>query len=125
MIFNTRVDIVNFDAFGYMEKVMLYPDDIKKFLTRGGALAWGVVPTGAFTGDETAELLLAKLDAGMKRLEAPASRARRSCSQSLITPSCGMGSLTPDKAEAILKLLREVSDRMQKTLITRIDRASK
>ena len=116
MIFNTRVDIVNFDAFGYSEKVMLYPDDIKKFLGRGGALAWGVVPTGAFTGNETAELLLAKLDAGMKRLEAAGIARKVILQQSLITPSCGMGSLTPDKAEAILKLLREVSDRMQKLL---------
>jgi methionine synthase II (cobalamin-independent) len=116
MLFNTKVDIVNFDAFGYMEKVMLYPDDIKKFLTRGGALAWGVVPTGAFMGNETAELLLAKLDAGMKRLEAAGIARHVILQQSLITPSCGMGSLTPDKAEAILKLLREVSDRMQKLL---------
>ncbi len=53
MIFNTRVDIVNFDAFGYMDRVLLYPDDIKKFYARGGALAWGIVPTGAFTGEET------------------------------------------------------------------------
>jgi len=116
MIFNTRVDIVNFDAFGYMEKVMLYPDDIKKFLGRGGALAWGVVPTGAFTGEETAELLLAKLDAGMKRLESAGISREVILRQSLITPSCGMGSLSPEKAEAILKLLREVSDRMQKLL---------
>ena len=69
MIFNTKVDIVNFDAFGYMEKVMLYPEDIKKFFARGGALAWGVVPTGAFTGTETADLLIGKLEAGIKRLE--------------------------------------------------------
>ena len=33
--------------------------------------------------------------------------------QCLITPSCGMGSLTPEKAEAVLKLLRDVSDGMQ------------
>lgn len=116
MIFNTRVDIVNFDAFGYMEKVMLYPDDIKAFLGRGNALAWGVVPTGAFTGNETTDLLLAKLDAGVKRLEAAGIAREVILRQSLITPSCGMGSLTPDKAEAILKLLREVSDRMQKRL---------
>ena len=116
MLFNTRIDIVNFDAFGYMEKVMLYPEDIKKFLGRGGALAWGVVPTGAFTGDETADLLIAKLEAGMKRLEAQGIKRETILRQCLITPSCGMGSLTPDKAEAILKLLREVSDRMQKTL---------
>jgi methionine synthase II (cobalamin-independent) len=116
MLFNTRIDIVNFDAFGYMEKVMLYPEDIKKFLGRGGALAWGVVPTGAFTGDETADLLIAKLEAGMKRLEAQGIQRETILRQCLITPSCGMGSLTPDKAEAILKLLREVSDRMQKAL---------
>jgi len=116
MLFNTRIDIINFDAFGYMEKVMLYPDDIKKFLGRGGALAWGVVPTGAFTGKETPEMLVEKLDAGMKRLEAHGIARKTILSQSLITPSCGMGSLTPDQAEAILKLLREVSDRMQKLL---------
>ena len=57
LLFNSNVDIVNFDAFGYMEKVMLYPEDIRKFLDRGGALAWGIVPTSAYTGTETAEEL--------------------------------------------------------------------
>ena len=52
----------------------------------------------------------------MKRLEAAVIARKVILQQSLITPSCGMGSLTPDKAEAILKLLREVSDRMQKLL---------
>ncbi|MCK9419183.1 MAG: methionine synthase [Nitrospirae bacterium] len=113
VIFNTRVDIVNFDAFGYMEKVLLYPEDIKKFFGRGGALAWGVVPTGAFTGKETADTLIAALHKGMNRLEKEGVDRRTILRQSLITPSCGMGSLTPDKAEAILRLLREVSDRMQ------------
>jgi methionine synthase II (cobalamin-independent) len=116
MIFNTKVDIVNFDAFGYMEKVMLYPGDIKRFFARGGALAWGVVPTGAYTGAETADLLIGKLEAGIKRLEQQGVRRETILRQSLITPSCGMGSLTAGKAEGILKLLREVSDRMQKTI---------
>lgn len=116
MLFNTDVDIVNFDAFGYMERVLLYPDDIKTFYGRGGALAWGIVPTGAFTGDETPEMLLAKLDAGMKRLELHGIKREVVLRQCMITPSCGMGSLSPDKAEAILRLLREVSDRMQKAI---------
>ncbi len=116
MLFNTDVDIVNFDAFGYMERVLLYPDDIKTFYGRGGALAWGIVPTGAFTGNETPEMLIAKLDAGMKRLELHGIKREVVLRQCIITPSCGMGSLTPDKAEAILRLLREVSDRMQKAI---------
>ncbi len=116
MIFNTKVDIVNFDAFGYMDKVMLYPADIRKFMDRGGALAWGVVPTGAFTGSETADQLLAKLEDGIKRVEAAGVKRQTILRQSLITPSCGMGSLTLEKAEAILKLLREVSDRMRQKI---------
>ena len=117
MILNTRVDIVNFDAFGYMEKVMLYPADIKKFFGRGGALAWGIVPTGAFTGNETADLLVSILEAGIRRLEQAGIDQQTILRQSLITPSCGMGSLTPYQAEAILKLLRDVSDRMQKKVV--------
>jgi methionine synthase II (cobalamin-independent) len=116
MLFHTDVDIVNFDAFGYMERVLLYPDDIKAFYSRGGALAWGIVPTGAFTGNETADMLLSKFNEGIKRLEKQGIARETILRQCLVTPSCGMGSLTPDKAEAILKLLREVSDRMQKNL---------
>jgi len=116
MLFNTKVDIVNFDAFGYLEKVLLYPAELKKFFDRGGSLAWGIVPTGAFTGNETADGLLAKLAAGMQRLEAAGVDRKTLLRRCLITPSCGMGSLTPEKAEAILKLTRDVSDRMQKKI---------
>lgn len=116
LLFNTRIDIVSFDAFGYMDKLLLYPGDIKKFYGRGGSLAWGIVPTGAFTGAETPDSLLAALEAGMKRLEKEGIDRKTVLHQCLITPSCGMGSLTPEQAEAILKLLREVSDRMQKAV---------
>jgi len=116
MLFNTRVDIVNFDAFGYLDRVLLYPAEIKAFINRGGALAWGIVPTGAYTGAETATDLIAKLEAGIQRLEKAGIDRATIFRQSLITPSCGMGSLTPEIAEAILKLLREVSDRMQKLI---------
>jgi hypothetical protein len=114
MLFRTRVDIVNFDAFGYVEKVLLYPDDIKAFYARGGTLAWGIVPTGAFTGSETADGLQVRLEAGMRRLEGSGIDRKTILRQGIITPSCGMGSLTAGKAEAILRLTREVSDRMQK-----------
>ncbi len=113
LLFGTRVDIVNFDAFGYLEKVLLYPDEIKAFYERGGALAWGVVPTGDFTGKETVEGLVSRLETGMKRLEGHGIRRAALLRQCLITPSCGMGSLTPDKAEAIFRLLREVSQKMR------------
>ncbi len=116
LLFKTNVDIVNFDAFGYMDKVLLYPGDIKTFYTRGGALAWGIVPTSEFTEKETADGLIAKLAEGMRRLSEAGIDRRVILTQCLITPACGMGSLTPEHAEAILKLLREVSDKMQKKI---------
>jgi methionine synthase II (cobalamin-independent) len=116
LLFNTRVDIVNFDAFGYLDKVLLYPGDIKKFHDRGGSLAWGIVPTGAFSGTETADELISILEGGLQRLEKEGIARKTMLRQSLLTPSCGMGSLSPEQAEAILKLLRELSDKMQKHL---------
>jgi methionine synthase II (cobalamin-independent) len=116
IFFRSNVDIVNFDAFGFVDKVLLYPDDIRRFYDRGGSLAWGIVPTGDFTGAETADGLEAKLETGMERLAKNGIDRSTILRQALITPSCGMGSLTPDKALAILRLTREVSDRMQKKI---------
>ncbi len=116
LLFNTRIDIVNFDAFGYLDRILLYPADIAKFLDRGGALAWGIVPTGAYSGKETAELLFARMEDGIQRLKKEGIVRSTILRQSLITPSCGMGSLTQEASMNVLKLVREVSDRMQKTM---------
>jgi methionine synthase II (cobalamin-independent) len=116
LIFNTGVDIVNFDAFGYLERVLLYPEEIRAFLGRGGALAWGIVPTGAFTGAETADGLIERLEGGIRRLEAAGLSRAAILRRSIITPSCGLGSLDPERAEAILKLTLEISERLRSTL---------
>jgi methionine synthase II (cobalamin-independent) len=116
LIFNTRVDIVNFDAFGYLERVLLYPAEIAAFLARGGALAWGIVPTAAFTGTETAEGLIDRLEGGIARLVAAGIPRMTLLHQSIVTPSCGLGSLSPPQAEAILKLTLEISERLRRQL---------
>ena len=61
-------------------------------------------------------MLISRLDEGMKQLEKEGIDRKTILRQCLITPSCGMGSLTQDKSVAILKQLREVSDRMQATI---------
>ena len=65
-----------------------------------------------------AEVLEAEtaLDDRLKRLEKEGIDRTTILGQCPITPSCGMGSPTPDKSIAVLKLLREVSDRTQKTI---------
>ena len=116
LVFETRVDIVNFDAFDYLERVLLYPGAIRAFFARGGAFAWGIVPTGAFTGAETADGLIAKLEGGIERLESAGIPRATILRQSIVTPSCGLGSLTPAHAEAILKLTLAISARLKEQL---------
>ncbi len=114
MLFRTGVDIISFDAANYLDKVLLYSEEIKEFFQRGNSLAWGIVPTTGFTGKETVEDLVERLESGMLRLTSMGIDRAAILRQSLITPSCGLGSLTTAQAEAILKLTKEVSDRMQK-----------
>ena len=40
----TQVDILNLDAYGYLENLALYPDELRQFIDRGGYVAWGIVP---------------------------------------------------------------------------------
>jgi methionine synthase II (cobalamin-independent) len=114
LIFNTKVDIVNFDAYDYLERVLLYPAEIRAFIARGGALAWGIVPTSLST--ETADSLVEKLENGVASLESAGVPRVTTLRQSIITPSCGLGSLTPERAEAVLKLTLEISERLRRTI---------
>jgi methionine synthase II (cobalamin-independent) len=116
LIFGTKVDIVNFDAFGYLERVLLYPAAIRAFVGRGGSLAWGIVPTAAFTGAETADALVERLEGGLRRLEADGIGRAAVLRRSIVTPSCGLGSLGAAQAEAILKLTLEVSERLRRRI---------
>ena len=46
VLLSTQVDILNLDAFYYLENLSLYAAELRAFLDRGGCVAWGIVPTG-------------------------------------------------------------------------------
>ncbi len=109
VLFESGAAIVNFDAYHYLGKMLLYPDAVARYLEGGGVLAWGVVPTTGEAQGETAAALGRRLGDGIAAFAAVGvdeGLLRRQC---LITPSCGMGSLEPALAERILDLLAEVS----------------
>ena len=106
--FESRIDIVNFDAYGYVEKLGMYHEELKRFLERGGILAWGIVPTDR-GGRMEVEFLVNRLEGAITDLVAKGIDKRVLFDQSMITPSCGMGSLTKEEALEILKTTKEVS----------------
>ena len=109
MVIEAGVDIINFDAFEYLHNFLLYRDDIVRFLGGEGIIAWGIVPTANFTGNESVGELLALLEEGFTRLHQwgidPDLLARRS----ILTPACGMGTMASDAACGCLNLLSEIS----------------
>lgn len=115
ILLNSTVDIINFDAHGYFDKFMLYGQGIKKFLQSGRILAWGLVPTleaefiEAATPDslwqDWCEKRAAVLNLGFSN--------QMLRNQSLITPSCGTGNLTPALNQKVLMLTQTLSEKIR------------
>ena len=111
MILEAGPDIINFDAFEYMDHFLLYEDDIVKFIEGGGAIAWGIVPTSGFTGDESVDDLLLRLEKGLKRISEWGVNADLIAQRSILTPACGMGTMSPEAARAAMGLLSRLCRR--------------
>jgi hypothetical protein len=113
MVLESGTDIVNFDAYGYFDRFVLYPASIRTFLEGGGTIAWGIVPTGdtdvidAADEDGLYALWASRVD-GLADLGLDRDRL---LAQSLITPSCGTGSLDTARARKVLHLTRALSMR--------------
>lgn len=113
ILVDAEVDIINFDAFEYGETISMYGAHIKKHLARGGALAWGVVPTSTAIREATAASLEAQLEKVMDKLAAQGIDKKAIVEQSLITPSCGTGSMEVADAEKVFLMVAELSKRMK------------
>ncbi len=109
LLAQSSIDIINFDAYLFGEKLGLYPEAIDKFLERGGIMAWGIVPTGNSEDikRETYKSLLKKLDELIGLFVRKGVSEERIYNQMLFTPSCGMGTLTPEDSERIMNLLSQ------------------
>jgi hypothetical protein len=111
MIVEAGPDILSFDAFSYMDYFFLYPGEVRRFIETGGTIAWGVVPTFGFTGQETIGDLSGRLQEGLAKLHALGLEPGLVARQSLLTPACGTGTMAPSASDRVLALLRELSDR--------------
>lgn len=114
LLMGTPIDILSLDAYGYAESLALYPEEVYAFLERGGMIAWGIVPTSKAALDETTESLVDRLHRAINLLVRKGIPFEKVLSASLITPSCGTGTLSPDLAERVFTLTAEVSAEMRR-----------
>ncbi len=115
LVLDSNADILSFDAYSYFDKLLLYSDELKLFLQQGRILAWGMIPTQDVEDIQKEsvgsleEQFWPKLEALRKQTGLSGQDLLR---QSLITPSCGTGSLSSDYADKVLQLTRGLSDRI-------------
>ena len=110
VLLNTKLDILNFDTYNYAESVTLYPDEIKKFLGRGGSIAWGIVPNDGQSADkETIASLRDRLEEAAVPFTRDGPSFRDIMAHSLLTPSCTLLPLGDEAAENALELLTGLS----------------
>ncbi|MCU0539863.1 MAG: hypothetical protein MUF46_08260 [Desulfobacterales bacterium] len=115
LILDSAADILSFDAYAFFDQFVIYRDPIRRFVRRGGTIAWGLVPTlspedlARAQGEDLHAQWMEKsaqvAGLGIDREELKAL--------SLITPACGMGSLSETLALKALALTRELSDRIR------------
>lgn len=103
------IDILSFDAFFFFDFLKIYKTQIDEFLKNGGYIAWGFVPT-------TDDLYSLSDEDIIKVAENKISEISRDLplinNHSLITPSCGMGSLDLSACERVCRLLIKMKNKL-------------
>jgi hypothetical protein len=120
VLLNTKVDILNLDAYDFIENLALYPVELREFLDRGGAVCWGLIPNNERIFDETPQTLAEKLRNGIGLICQKAAnrgvsiRPDEFATHSLLAPACGLGPATVEIAERTFDILAQTGEILAK-----------
>ncbi len=113
LLMSTSADMIAFDAYDYVDSLLLYTDELIRFVERGGILVWGIVPAGGAARTESVATLVDRLESGIDLLSAAGVTRERLVCQSMVSPSASLAALSVPLAEHILDLTNGVSRAMQ------------
>lgn len=115
LLLDSDLDVISFDAYSYFDKFMLYAAKIKTFIERGGILAVGIVPTtpAEVIVKENVDSLFALWEQQLEKLQGLGITRERILERTLITPSCGTGSLPLELAVKVLDMTRGLSKKIR------------
>ena len=110
-LLNLDMGILSMDVYLNAEIFATYAKSIKRFVDRGGVIAWGIVPTAEpdDIAKETCDSLVDRWERQAALLCGENWDIQALLKQTIITPSCGTGSLSQELALKVLQLTKEVS----------------
>jgi len=112
VLLKRKIDILNFDAYNFTKEFALYHGDIKDYTSRGGTIAWGMVPTSDAIDNETVGRLSEKCKEAVKMLSDKGVDG--GLISSIVTPSCGVGAMDEARAIKVLETTAALSARLIK-----------
>lgn len=108
MVLSAKPDIFSFDAYFFWDTVSLYSEDINTFISDGGFIACGVVPTTEIIREITLQGLREQLERGLSSLVNIGASKNKLRKQVLLTPSCGTGSMKVKDALRVFSFLKDL-----------------
>lgn len=105
------VSIINLDGYFFAQNLSLFSEEMKSFLQNDGIIAWGIIPTldKDALGKADINEMLKKFDEALDYLVKKGVEKDLLVNNSMITPSCGAGSLTIELAQKAMDLTKELS----------------
>ncbi len=114
LLTDSKVDVINFDAYEHAPKLALYGAELQGFLERGGSLGWGLVPVREeLIQAEDADSLSGRMREGFDMLVAAGVDRELLAASSWVLTSCETSLLSEEQAERAFGLVGEVSKRMR------------
>jgi hypothetical protein len=113
LVLETRAQILSLDAYRFGASLIPYASHLRRFVQRGGVIAWGIVPTLDDPFGESVQSLQKRLEALWSDLFPTPAIMKKVLRQSMLTPACGTGLLTEDRARRIYRLTAELSRKLR------------
>ena len=114
LLLKTNIDILSIDAYQYGENLIMFPDELTEFYGKGGAVAWGIVPSNNDLLEfEDVESLVERMESLFDKMEEKGINRHKAAAQSMITPQCGLGLVDLPNVDKVFDLLKGVSDALK------------
>lgn len=110
-----EMDMINLDGYAFAQSLSLFSNELKPFLQRGGKVVWGVVPTLDKDALDAADLniIIEKFDEAIDYLVKKGIEKSLIIDNSLVSTSCGAGSLSIEQADKAMNLVQELSSKLR------------
>ena len=113
-LMNTDADIICFNYEDHFEIITGSANQVKKFLDRGGALGWGMIPATEKIKNRDVKSVVSKFESCLDILVNEGIDRVKLLEQSLVTPNRGTEHLSVDLSNSVMDLTRSASKEIRK-----------